>query len=242
MSKYEYIIFDMDDTLIDNLENVRYAFSKMLEYKKQSYSEGEFNRWVKLDKQFWNDFNAGEIKVPDEYRISQEQFVKYVQSLRYILYFNNEIPITEAMQINELYLNALKEIVVEIPGASKVLQILSQKYNLVIATNGPRQAVFTKIEKIGCTDYIKQVFSADLTKNTVTKPNELYFIELLDYLNFHDKDKILIVGDSLKTDVQGGMNSSIDTCWFNPNNEALPSNYKPTFIINALEDLLEILK
>lgn len=242
MSKYKYIIFDMDDTLIDNLENVRYAFSKMLEYKKQSYSEEEFNRWVKLDKQFWNDFNAGEIKVPDEYRISQEQFVKYVQSLRYILYFNNEIPITEAMQINELYLNALKEIVVEIPGASKVLQILSQKYNLVIATNGPRQAVFTKIEKIGCTDYIKQVFSADLTKNTVTKPNELYFIELLDYLNFHDKDKILIVGDSLKTDVQGGMNSSIDTCWFNPNNEALPSNYKPTFIINALEDLLEILK
>lgn len=241
MKKYEYIVFDMDDTLIDNLENVRYAYTKMMEYRGLKYSEEGFNRWFALDEQYWADFHSGLINVPDEYRVPQDMFVKYVQSLRYVKYFNNEIDITEGLKINDLYLNSLKEVVIEVEGASKVLSKLSKKYKLVIATNGPRQAVFTKIEKIGCSDYVSSVFSADMTKNTVTKPNKIYFDEMLEYLNFYDKDKILIVGDSLKTDIKGGMNSSIDSCWYNPNGKELNKDYEPTYVIEKLEDILDIL-
>lgn len=241
MKKYEYIIFDMDDTLIDNLENVRYAYTKMMEYKGLEYSDDGFQRWYDLDKQFWLDFSAGLIVVPDEYKFDHDMFVKYVQSLRYVKYFNNEINIEEAFKINDLFLNSLKEVVIEVEGASKVLSELSKKYKLVIATNGPRQAVYTKIEKIGCSDFISYVFSADMTNNTVTKPSEFYFDEMMEYLNFKDKDKMLIVGDSLKTDVKGGMNSLIDSCWYNPNKEILGDDYKPTYVIEKLEDILNIL-
>ena len=238
MKRYEYIIFDMDDTLIDNLENVRYAYTKMLEYRGLSYSEEGFLRWYDLDKQFWLDFSAGLINVPDEYKHDHDMFVRYVQSLRYIKYFNNEISVEEAFKINDLFLNSLKDVVIEIEGASKVLNELSKKYNVVIATNGPRQAVYTKIDKIGCSAYISKVFSADMTKNKVTKPSEIYFAELMEFLDYYDKDKMLIVGDSLKTDVKGGMNSSIDSCWFNQSGEELSNEYKPTYVIEKLENIL----
>lgn len=122
-------------------------------------------------------------------------------------------------------------------GAYETLNYLAKKYILVIATNGPSQAVETKLEKINCLQFFKYIFSADKTKNKVTKPSSIYFNELLEYINFSDREKILIVGDSLKTEIQGGMNSNIDTYWFNRNNEELPEEYKPTMVITRLREL-----
>ena len=64
---------------------------------------------------------------------------------------------------------------------------------------------------------------------------------MLEFLNYDDREKMLIVGDSLKTDIKGGMNSGIDSCWFNKDDELLMEGYKPSYIIKKLEELLEIL-
>jgi len=235
--KYEILVFDLDDTLIDNLENVRYAFKKMTEYLGRKYTEDDFNRWYLFDKQFWIDFYNGKFSVP--YDKSDLRFVPYVQSLRYKIFYNDEFEIDKALEINELFLNSLKEVVFPIEGVKQTLEYLSKKYVLVVATNGPKQAVESKLSKIQCLQYIKQIFSADMTKNKVTKPNKLYFDELLEYINYFDKDRILIIGDSLRSEVQGGMNSGIDSCWFNRNNEELSCEYQPTMVINDIRQLMK---
>ncbi len=239
--KYEYLIFDMDDTLIDNVENVRYAYKKMMEFMGEEYSDDGFKDWLSFDKQFWDDYRYGLIEVPEEYKLPQELYVKYVQSLRYMKFFDNKLDISEAFKLNDLFLNSLKEVVVEVSGAKEVLKELSLKYKIVVATNGPRQAVYTKIDKIGCSDYVNYVFAADMTKSTVTKPNVKYFEELEEFLNFTDRDKMLLIGDSLKCEVQGGMNSGIDSCWLDRGEEKLTDKYKPTYVIKELKELLEIL-
>jgi len=109
--KYKVIMFDLDDTLIDNLENIKHAFKNMLEYMNEEYSEEKFNKWYELDKQFWIDFHNKKITVPEEFQKSQELFVKYVRSLRYIMYFNKRITLKQAFDINELFLEGLNEIV-----------------------------------------------------------------------------------------------------------------------------------
>ena len=76
-----------------------------------------------------------------------------------------------------------------------------------------------------------------MTRQTVTKPSKEYFDELKEYLKFYDNNKMLIIGDSLRSEVQGGMNSGIDSCWLNRNNEDLPEQYKPTMVINNLKQL-----
>ena len=237
MSKYEILLFDLDDTLIDNLENVRYAYTKMVESLGGHYTEEGFKKWYYLDKRFWIDFHEKKIVVPKEYQNPQELFVKYVRSLRYLMYFDGKISLDKAFEINELFLSSLNEIVVPITGAYETLKYLHEKYKLVIATNGPTVAVEAKLGKIDCLDFIDAIFSADMTKQTVTKPSKEYFDELKEYLQFYDNNKMLIIGDSLRSEIQGGMNSGIDSCWLNRNNEEVPEQYKPTMVINELSQL-----
>lgn len=237
MKKYDYILFDLDDTLVDNLENVRYAYKKMVEHVGEEYTEEGFLKWYLLDKQFWIDFHQKKINVPEEYQTSQELFVQYVRSLRYLMYFEGKISLEEAFLINELFLDALNEVVIPFEGAFETLRYLHEKYKLVIATNGPTVAVKSKLSKIHCLDFIDSIFSADMTKGTVTKPSREYFLELQGFLNFYKTNRMLIVGDSLKTDVQGGMNAGIPSCWFNPHHEELPLEYEPTMVIHDLQEL-----
>lgn len=239
--EYEIILFDLDDTLIDNTENIRYAYTKMVESVGEEYSEEGFQKWYQLDAQFWIDFHQKKISVPKEYQDPQELFVKYVRSLRYKIYFEGRIDIEKAFEINELFLASLNEIVVPIDGVSETLSYLSDRYKIVIATNGPTVAVNSKLDKIDCLDFISDIFSADMTKRTTTKPSIEYFEELKEYLKFYDNNKMLIVGDSLCSEIQGGMNIGIDSCWFNPNKKDLPNKYTPTYIINDLRELKKIL-
>ena len=241
MKKYEVILFDLDDTLIDNFENVRYAFKVMTEKVKVPYTDENFKKWYDFDKQYWIDRNNGKITVPEEYVYPREKMIMYVRSLRYYLFFNGKITLEEAFKINDLYINSLNEKIIPIDGAYELLKYLHNNYKIVIATNGPSQAVYSKLNNINCLEFIDYIFSADMTKQTVSKPKKEFFEELMDYINYYDKDKILIVGDSLHSEIEGAVNSNIDSCWFNRDNEILPSEYNPTIIINNLKELKEIL-
>ena len=128
MSKYEVILFDLDDTLIDNLENVRHAYTKMVESVGEHYTEEGFKKWYDLDKKFWIDFHEKKIIVPKEYQNPQELFVQYVRSLRYQMYFEGKISLEKAFEINELFLASLKEIVVPIDGVYETLKYLHEKH------------------------------------------------------------------------------------------------------------------
>lgn len=238
MAKYELLIFDLDDTLINNDENVRHAFKKMLALLGEQYSDNLFSSWQQFDKKFWLDFYNGKIITP--YEKSDEKYVPYVQSLRYYQFFNKKISIEEALKINPLFLNWLKEKVVAEDGCYETLEYLYNcGYKLVVATNGANQAIESKLSKINCQKFIAKTFSADMTRECVTKPNPVFFEELLTYLDYHDKDKILLIGDSLHSEVQGGMNSGIDTCWYNKYHEPLKEPYQPTMEINNLKQLVK---
>ena len=236
MKKYELLIFDLDDTLINNNENVRYAFKKMTEVLGYTYSDEMFNEWQKFDKKFWLDFYNGKIEIP--YNKDDERFVPYVQSLRYRNFFRPQISMERALEINPKFIDWLKEIVVPEEGCYETLAYLHQKgYRLVVATNGANQAIESKLRKINCRQFIDETFSADMTKERVTKPSPIYFKELLDYLDYHEKEKILLIGDSLHSEVQGGKNAGIDTCWYNKEQNIAPEDCTPTIEIHKLKEL-----
>ncbi len=236
MKKYEMLIFDLDDTLINNNENVRYAFKKMTEVLGYTYSDEMFNEWQKFDKKFWLDFYHGKLEIP--YNKEDERFVPFVQSLRYKQFFAPDLSMEKSLEINHKFIDWLKETVVPEEGCFETLEYLHQKgYRLVVATNGANQAIESKLRKINCIQFIDETFSADMTKECVTKPNPVYFEELLDYLDYHDKDKILLIGDSLHSEVQGGINAEIDTCWYNREQNIAPEDCTPTMEIHKLKEL-----
>ena len=204
MKKYKILIFDLDDTLIDNLENVKYAFKIMIESKSEEYNEEDFIRWYEIDKKFWKDWQDGKIILPEYFKNEtgkkSDKFLNWVRAQRFLIYFNNEISLDEAIRLNNIYMNSLKENVIAIDGAYDTLNYLSSKgYYIIIATNGPKVATKDKLLKINCIDFVNEILSADMFG--YMKPNKEFFDGIEKTLNNYNVNEYLIIGDSLKSDV-----------------------------------------
>ena len=235
MKKYETIIFDLDDTLIDNHESIKYAFKKVLEVLNISYCESLLDKWKSHDTLYWHSWETGNLIVPD-YITKLEDKITYLRATRFIRFFSMlSLSFEDAVFLNEIYCNNLGVNIKEINGASDLLNILYNKYEIVIATNGPRDAAISKIEKANINNYISLLVSSG--EVGYSKPNKEFFDYMIDNVINKDKTKMLLVGDSLSTDILGGMNNNIDTCFYNPNNIIVPDKYNPTISVNKLLEL-----
>ncbi len=243
MSKYKILIFDLDDTLIDNLESVRYAFKKMIETENEEYNDNNFIRWYNIDKRFWREWQNGKIELPEHLKNEtgkkSEEFLNWLRAQRVLIYFNNKINLDKAIYLNNIYMKALTEKVIPIDGADDVLKYLSGKYFIIVATNGPEIATKDKLIKINCLEFVEEVLSAEIFG--YMKPRKEFFEGIQDRVKKYNNEEYLIIGDSLKSDIGLAMNCNIDSCWFNKNNELLNDKYKPTMIINKLNELKELL-
>ena len=243
MNRYKILIFDLDDTLIDNVENVRYAYTKTIELVGEKYTEDGFKRWFEIDKKFWRDWQDGLIELPshlkDETGKKSNEFLDWVRAQRVLIYFDNQVDLIKAVELNNVFMNALTEVVIAIEGAHEVLKKLKEKYYIIVATNGPEIATKEKLSKIGCLDFVNEVLSADMFG--YMKPRQEFFEAIQKLLNNYNNDEYLIIGDSLKSDVGFAMNCGFDSCWFNKNNEELDNSYKPTLTVNKLSDLIKLL-
>ncbi len=243
MNKYKILIFDLDDTLIDNLENVRYAYTKMVESIGKEYSKAGFKKWYELDKKFWKDWQDGLIELPshlkNETGKKSEEFLNWVRAQRVLIYFDNQVSLEKAIELNNLFMSSLTEVVVAIEGAYDILKYLKEKYYIIVATNGPKIATKDKLSKIKCLNLVNQVLSADMFG--YMKPRKEFFEAIQNLLKNYNNEEYLIIGDSLKSDVGFAMNCEFDSCWFNKNNEELTEQYKPTMVIKKLKELKKIL-
>ena len=151
-------------------------------------------------------------------------------------YFNGTITLEEAISLHHVYLNSLSEVVVAVDGAYEVLEELSKKYEILVATNGPVVAVNAKLASIDCLKFIKEVLSAEMFG--YMKPKQEFFEGIKKLLNNYNNDEYLIIGNSLKSDVGFGMNCGFDSCWFDKGVEELTNDYRPTMIIRNLNELI----
>lgn len=242
--KYKILIFDLDDTLIDNRESVRAAFKQMLSEADESFSEDAFNRWYELDRQFWVDWQDGAINIPDHLRHEtgkkSDQFLDWVRSQRVLMYFDNSITSERAVELNNIYMHSLHDVVVPIDGARDTLEYLfDRNYEIIVATNGPQVATRQKLEKVGARRFITEVLSADLYG--YMKPSIEFFEAIEGRYDDYRRGDYLIIGDSLKSDVGFGMNAGIDSCWLDATSSGIYDAYSPTYIISNLNELKEIL-
>lgn len=238
MKKYSTIIFDLDDTLSNEKENIKHAFKCVLQYMKEDFSEEKFIRFNKVDKQFWKDRSEGKIYEPDDFN-SLEEKVAWIRAQRFIIYYDNNISIEKAKKLNSIYIEGLKECIVPMEGAYETVKYLYEKgYKLVVATNGPLLAVNSKLEGIKIEKYISTIFSSEECGSM--KPKKEFFDALLNKMNNNNKDEMLIIGDELLKDIKGGIINNIDTCWLNWKNE-VAEEYIPKYEVKKLLEIKEIL-
>lgn len=105
--KYEVLLFDLDDTLVDDIESKKYGITKVLQSLGKEEKVIEFTQ---LDHRFWSDRAAGKIPDPYIFKTKEEQTI-WIRDKRFMLFFK-DMDLNEAIKCNEIYTEAMQEKVV----------------------------------------------------------------------------------------------------------------------------------
>lgn len=226
--KYEVIIFDADNTLFDFNKSEKVAFTNLITEYKLTDHDNLYEIYHQINSQIWNEFEQGLIS---QEKLKTERFNRLAKQLKINLDADKMAKSYTAYLANASFLYS---------ESVQIIKDLSLKYRLLIITNGLKDIQENRISKSIISSYFEAIIISEVVK--VAKPDYKIFEYALNSINYNNKSKILMVGDSLTSDIQGGINFGIDTCWYNPQNNHNSTKVKPTYIINNLLSLYKIIE
>ena len=148
----------------------------------------------------------------------------------------------DAFRTQALYEKLLAEGHWFMPGAEAMLKALYGTYRLFICSNGTQSVQDSRIESAGIAKYFEKIFISE--HMGANKPEACFFERCFREVPGFERERTIILGDSLTSDIRGGLNAGIKTCWFNPNGKTNSGPIVPDYEIRALsefEELLEII-
>ena len=225
MRRYRALLLDADDTLLDFQENERESFNKVFAQMGIPADDSVLTQYSAINKALWLSHERGEIA---KQTIWEERFPRLFKEL------GRE---EDGLQIERLYREALWEGIQTIPGALELCRELSREYALYIVTNGGREQ-YGRIRNSGLEQWMQGVFVSE--EVGVPKPDSRFFDTVFGQIPF-SRPECLLVGDSLTSDIQGGINAGVDTCWYNPGLKAAKKCIEPTYEIHILNELKDVL-
>lgn len=227
MKNYDVIFFDMDDTLFNFTPSQQAALKKAFEsYKLLDRFEDYNKSYQEISKVLWGNLEGGKLNIAE---LGVERF-KYV--------FSQHGLDMDPEQFNKDYLGFLAKQAHLMEGAEKVIKSLAHK-RLAVITNGFTKIQTSRVNHSALKGCFEQLIISEAAG--YAKPRAEIFDYAFKKMQLTNKSNVLIVGDSLTSDIQGGINYGIDTCWYNPNQIENETPYKPTYEIHHWEELLEII-
>jgi putative hydrolase of the HAD superfamily len=226
--KYEVIIFDADDTLFDFKKSEREAFkNSMVEFDIKYDENHHLKIYQDINTAIWTEFEQGLIT---QEKLKVERFKRLSDKLNAGFDEN---------KFAKAYIKHLADASFLFDESLELVESLHKDYKLTIVTNGLTDVQSKRIRKSDIAKYFIDVVISEEIK--VAKPAPEIFEHAVKDIKNMDKRKILVVGDSLSSDIQGGINFGVDTCWYNPNRIINNTNIKPTYEISSLMELKNIL-
>ena len=229
MAKYKYLLWDIDGTILNFELAERAAIRSLFDrFKLGECSDEMLMYYSQINKRYWQLMESGKIKKD---KMLVERFIEFF-SYKGI---NADI----AAEFNKEYQIALCDTIVFNDDAIDIIKHQKKICKIIIVTNGTKVVQEKKLESSGLNDIVDNVFISELVG--FEKPNVKFFEKVISVVGIKDLKEALIIGDSLTSDIQGGHNIGIDTCWYNPKNEENETLLKPTYIIKNLHELENII-
>ena len=223
--KYQWLLFDADNTLFDFDGAAKLAFQDTLKAFDIAYHPHYINLYQSINNIVWAAYENGQLKS------------KVLRTKRFEMFLKEIGKDGSADKMNVFYLNSLIINSSLIKGARNLLNKLYQNYKLVLITNGLKEVQRPRLAQTGLTKYFEAIIVSD--EIGVGKPQKGFFDYTFEQIKHPPKERVLVIGDNIHSDIKGGIDYGLDTCWYNPFGRQNESSLLPTFEIKKLDEIVE---
>ena len=224
---FRTIFIDLDDTILDFGAAEHAAISKTFRQVGLEPTPELLARYSAINLSQWEAYERGEITRDT------------VLVRRFELLFRELGSSLDAQSTEDIYRGYLGVGHYFIDGAVEILEYLAPKYDLYIASNGVAATQYSRLKSANISHFFKEIFISETTGSH--KPEKAYFDFCFARIPDFDPEKALMIGDSLTSDICGGKNAGIRTCWFNPQHKPHRPEIEPDYEVFSLEELKTIL-
>jgi YjjG family noncanonical pyrimidine nucleotidase len=223
---YELILLDADGTLFDYDRAEKYAIETTFRDFGLDYSDAILARYRVVNDALWKELERGNI-TSGELRV--ERFRRLLAEIRE----------ADAEALSRRYLHHLARGSYLIDGAEDICRYMAQRYSLAILTNGIAEVQRSRLAKSALHGVVSHIIISE--EVGLSKPDPRIFEYAMNMFGHPGRETVLMVGDSLSSDIRGGADAGIDTCWYNPHRAPCSEGLVPTYEIRTLQELRQLL-
>lgn len=225
--KYPIVFFDLDDTLFDFKKGAKLSLLNTLRTFKLPTEQAYLDLYKQINHEVWQSFEKREISAEQLRPLRFERFLDAIKEVR------------DPIEMSGFFLNKLSNSDYLLEGAKPLVEGLIEKgHRLALVTNGLKEVQRPRISKAAMGGYFETIVVSD--EIGIAKPHEGFFDHAFSEMGKPEKQEVLMVGDSLSSDIQGGNKYGISTCWFNPYESTNNGPHQPKYQISKLKNLMEI--
>lgn len=227
------ILFDIDNTLLSFdgcvKESMKSGFEK---FEIGTYEDGMFAAFNQINTDLWQLIEKGELDFEE------------LRKKRWNMIFEYLGMSADGIAFEKYFQECLFESAIPEDGAIELVKYLHNKYILCVASNGPYKQQVNKLKISGMLPYFSDLFISEEIGSS--KPSEKFFNTCINRLNSKTEQKIqpyeiMIIGDSLSSDMLGGIQFGMQTCFYNPNKKNIPCGMKLNYNVSSLREIENIL-
>jgi 5'-nucleotidase len=221
--RYSWVLFDADETLFhfDAFAGLKLMFSKL----NVDFTENDYAEYQTINKPLWVHYQNGAITAEE---LQCQRFNAWGIKLN-----------IQPKQLNTAFLDAMAEICRPLDGVVNLLAALKGKVKLGIITNGFTALQQLRLEKTGLKDYFEFLIVSE--EVGFAKPHKNIFNHALTIMGNPPLDEVLMVGDTAESDILGGKNAGIHTCWLNSMAKTAPAHITPHYQVSTIVELEKLL-
>jgi len=228
IQEFKVILWDVDGTLL-NFEKAEEAGirSCFIKYNLGECSDEMLESYKKINREYWKMMERGEIEKPV---LLVKRFEDFLNAYG--------LDASVAAEVNAEYQIRLGDTVVFCKNALETVKALKGKVLQCAVTNGTKVAQDRKLKNSGLNKLFDHIFISE--EVGIEKPNVGFFDAVFAEIGTYAPDEVLIVGDSLTSDIQGGINAGIKTCWYNPDGTENTGSLIPDYEIKDIDEVLKL--